>query len=75
MESISLQCPVTIKVKVTDSKDNQRTYTLNITRGKVADSEDDIYLDELELNEGELEFSKDDTSYTVNLLFIAYISL
>lgn len=56
-----------VKVKVTDSKDNQRTYTLNITRGKVAATEDDIYLDELELNEGKLEFSREATSYTVNL--------
>jgi glucan-binding YG repeat protein len=56
-----------VKVKVTDSKDNQRTYTLNITRGSQSDGQEDIYLDTLQLNKGKLEFSKEDNSYTVDL--------
>ncbi len=57
----------TIKVKVTDDKDNQRTYTLNITRGDASDTQDDIYLDELKINHGSLDFSEDETEYTVDL--------
>lgn len=56
-----------IKVKVTDSKDNQRTYTINITRGDESDGEDDIYLDNLTLSEGDIDFSQDETSYDVDL--------
>lgn len=58
-----------IKVKVTDDKDNQRTYTLNITRGSASssDNQDDIYLDELSLSEGDIDFSEDDTTYEVKL--------
>jgi glucan-binding YG repeat protein len=56
-----------IKVKVTDDKDNQRTYTLNITRGSSSNNQDDIYLNNLTISEGKLDFSNDDTSYEVNL--------
>lgn len=56
-----------IKIKVTDSKDNQRTYTLNVTRGDDSDNEDDIYLDHITLSEGDIDFSKDDNSYNVDL--------
>lgn len=56
-----------IKVKVTDSKDNQRTYTLNITRGNSSDTQDNIYLDELKINHGSLDFSKDKDDYDVNV--------
>lgn len=55
-----------IKVKVTDDKDNQRTYTLNITRG-TSTGQDSVYLDELKLSEGNIDFSKDTNSYEVNL--------
>ena len=56
-----------IKVKVTDSKDNQRTYTLNITRGDASEGQDDIYLDELKIDHGSLDFSKDKDDYDVNV--------
>lgn len=57
-----------IKIKVTDSKDNQRTYTLNVTRGSSSDdAQDEIYLDELTLSEGDIDFDKDETEYTVDL--------
>ncbi|EHJ02152.1 cell wall binding repeat-containing protein [Clostridium sp. DL-VIII] len=56
-----------IKVKVTDNKDNQRTYTLNITRGNSSDTEDDIYLDDLTLSDGDIDFSEDETSYDVDV--------
>lgn len=57
-----------IKVKVTDSKDNQRTYTLNITRGSSSDSQqDDVFLTNLETNEGEIDFDQDETSYKLNV--------
>lgn len=57
-----------IKVKVTDSKDNQRTYILNITRGNSSDSEqDDVFLTNLETNEGDIDFSEDETSYKLNV--------
>lgn len=56
-----------IKVKVTDDDDNQRTYTLNITKGSSSDSEDDVYLNDLTISKGELDFSSDDTSYEVDL--------
>ncbi|WP_297417407.1 cadherin-like beta sandwich domain-containing protein [Clostridium sp.] len=56
-----------IKVKVTDSEDNQRTYTLNVTRGDSSDSQDDIYLDDLTISEGDIEFSKDEASYDVDV--------
>lgn len=56
-----------IKIKVTDDKDNQRTYTLNITRGNSSDSQDDIYLDDLTISEGNLDFSQDETSYDVDV--------
>ena len=55
-----------IKVKVTDDKDNQRTYTLNITRGD-STNQDAVYLDQLELSEGKIEFSEDVSSYKVDL--------
>lgn len=57
-----------IKVKVTDDKDNQRTYTLNVTRGdSSSDNQDDIYLDNLSLSEGDIDFSQDETTYDVDL--------
>lgn len=57
-----------IKVKVTDSKDNQRTYTLNITRGSSSSEEqDDIFLSNLEINEGDIDFSQDETSYKLDV--------
>lgn len=57
-----------IKVKVTDSKDNQRTYTLNVTRGNSSSSEqDEVYLSTLETNEGDIDFSQDTTSYKLNV--------
>ncbi len=55
------------KIKVTDDKDNQRTYTLNITRGDASKKQDDIYLDDLTLSDGNIDFSKDTSSYTVDL--------
>lgn len=58
-----------IKIKVTDSKDNQRIYTLNITRGNSSDTdtEGDVYLSNLELDEADLDFSEDDSSYEVDV--------
>ena len=56
-----------IKIKVTDDKDNQRTYTLNVTRGSSSDNQDEIYLDNLTISEGTLDFSTEDTSYNVDL--------
>lgn len=56
-----------IKIKITDDKDNQRTYTLNITRGSSSSNQDDIYLSNLTLSEGQIDFSDEDTSYDVNL--------
>ncbi|AWK50051.1 cell wall-binding protein [Clostridium beijerinckii] len=57
-----------IKIKVTDAKDNQRTYTLNITRGdSSSDEQDDIYIDNITLSDGELDFSQDESSYEVDL--------
>ena len=57
-----------IKIKITDDKDNQRTYTLNITRGSSSsDNQDQIYLDDLTISEGTLDFSADKTSYNVDL--------
>lgn len=56
-----------IKVKITDDKDNQRVYTINVTRGEDSDNEDDIYLDELTLSKGDIDFSEDETSYNVDL--------
>lgn len=56
-----------IKVKVTDNKDNQRTYTLNITRGSSSSNQDDVYLDNLTISEGDIDFSKDDSNYDVDV--------
>ena len=57
-----------VKVKVTDDKDNQRTYTLNIIRGKSSDKdEDEIYLDDIKLSEGKLDFDSEKSEYTVDL--------
>ncbi|MFT8350501.1 cadherin-like beta sandwich domain-containing protein [Clostridium saccharoperbutylacetonicum] len=56
-----------IKIKVTDSKDNQRTYTLTVTRGDASNAQDNIYLDNIALDEGSIDFSKDTNSYTVDL--------
>ena len=56
-----------IKVKVTDSKDNQRTYTLNITRGTVSNNQDNIYLENIITSEGTLEFLRDTTTYKLDL--------
>ncbi|WP_293983203.1 cadherin-like beta sandwich domain-containing protein [uncultured Clostridium sp.] len=58
-----------IKIKVTDSKDNQRVYTLNITRGSASDSNSnsDVNLSSLELDEADLDFSEDKTSYEVDV--------
>lgn len=56
-----------IKVKVTDNKDNQRTYTLNITRGSASSNQDDVYLNDLTISEGELKFSQEDVNYKVEL--------
>ena len=57
-----------IKVKVTDSSDNQRVYTLNIVRGSESDTEqDDIYLENLDLSEGDIDFDEEKTSYSVNV--------
>lgn len=58
-----------IKIKVTDSKDNQRVYTLNITRGSASDSNNnsDVNLSSLELDEADLDFSEDKTSYEVDV--------
>jgi hypothetical protein len=57
-----------ITVKVTDDKDNQRTYTLNITRGdSSSEDQDDIYIDDITLSDGEIDFSEDESSYEVDL--------
>jgi len=56
-----------IKIKVTDDKDNQRTYTLNVIRGSSSNNQDDIYLNDLIISEGKLNFSEEDTSYDVDL--------
>jgi glucan-binding YG repeat protein len=56
-----------IKIKVTDSKDNQRTYTLTVTRGDASNAQDNIYLDNITLDNGSIDFSKDTNSYTVDL--------
>ncbi|WP_315072903.1 cadherin-like beta sandwich domain-containing protein [uncultured Clostridium sp.] len=57
----------TIKIKVTDDKDNQRTYTLNVTRGDASDTRADVYLDKLKLDHGDINFSEDEDDYTVDL--------
>ena len=57
-----------IKIKVTDDKDNQRTYTLNVTRGSSSSAnQDQIYLDDLTISKGTLDFSAEDTSYDVDV--------
>jgi glucan-binding YG repeat protein len=56
-----------IKIKVTDDKDEQRTYTLNITRGDASNTQDDIYLDELKISDGSIDFSKDTNDYSVDV--------
>lgn len=56
-----------IKIKVTDDKDNQRTYTLNITKGSSSNNQDDVYLSNLSVSEGEIDFSDEDTSYDVKV--------
>jgi glucan-binding YG repeat protein len=56
-----------IKVKVTDSKDNQRTYTLNIKRGTATNNQDNIYLENITTSEGTLEFLRDTTTYKIDL--------
>lgn len=58
-----------IKIKVTDDKDNQRVYTLNITRGSESDGDNngDVYLSSLELDEADLGFEEDKTSYDVDV--------
>ncbi|MDO5518740.1 MAG: cadherin-like beta sandwich domain-containing protein, partial [Clostridium sp.] len=57
-----------IKIKITDSKDNQRTYTLNVTRGtSSSDEQDEIYLSTLETSEGDIDFSSEDTSYSLDV--------
>ena len=58
-----------VKIKITDNKDNQRVYTLNITR-KAASGEviqDNIYLSDIVLDEGDISFDKDETSYDIEL--------
>jgi glucan-binding YG repeat protein len=55
------------KIKVTDDNDNQRTYTVNITRGDASNTQDDIYLDNLTISEGTLDFLKDESAYNVDL--------
>lgn len=56
-----------IKIKITDDKDNQRTYTLNITRGDASNTQDDVYLDDLKISDGSLDFSKDKNTYSVDV--------
>ncbi len=57
-----------IKIKVTDDKDNQRTYTLNVTRGSSSSNDqDDVYLNDLTISEGNLDFSDEDSSYDVDI--------
>lgn len=57
-----------IKVKVTDSKDNQRIYTLNVVRGNESDTDqDDIYLSNIEVDEKEIDFQEDKTSYKMDV--------
>ncbi|WP_294405719.1 cadherin-like beta sandwich domain-containing protein [uncultured Clostridium sp.] len=58
-----------IKIKVTDSKDNQRVYTLNVTRGNSSDSNSssNVNLSSLELNKADLDFTEDKTSYEVDV--------
>jgi len=57
-----------IKIKVTDDKDNQRTYILNVVRGNASDTEqDEIYLDDLDLSEGEIEFDQEKCSYKIKV--------
>ena len=58
-----------VKIKITDNKDNQRVYTLNITR-KAASGEviqDNIYLSDIVLDEGDISFDADETSYDIEL--------
>lgn len=60
-----------IKIKVTDSKDNQRVYTLNITRKAAAGEviQDNIYLSEINFDDDDayIDFDKDETSYDVDV--------
>ena len=57
-----------IKVKVTDSSDNQRTYTLNITRGSSKDADQDaVFLRNLETDEGDIDLSEDETEYKITV--------
>lgn len=58
-----------IKIKVTDRDDNQRVYTLNITRGSSSDSSNSskINLRNLELDEADIEFDESKTSYSAKV--------
>ena len=57
-----------IKIKVTDDKDNQRTYTLNVTRGSSSNNDqDEIYLRDISLSDGKINFSEEDTTYKIDL--------
>jgi glucan-binding YG repeat protein len=57
-----------IKIKVTDDKDNQRTYTLNIQRGDSSSSNQDrVYLESLTLSDGNIDFSAENTTYDVDI--------
>ncbi len=63
-----------IKIEIEDDDGNQRTYTLNIYRGKKSDSDssnsdsqDDIYLDDITLSDGTIKFSKKTSVYDVNV--------
>lgn len=55
----------TIKIKVTNDEEAEKTYTLNIVSGEV--DQDDIYLNNLSLSNNSINFSKEVTDYNVNV--------
>lgn len=55
----------TIDVVVQDDNDDERTYTLHITRGYSSDSQSDSYLDELSISGNSINLSNDKTTYDV----------
>lgn len=53
-----------VKVKVQNSDNKSKTYTLNITRGE--SNSDNIYLSDISLSAGNINFKKETSSYDVN---------
>lgn len=54
-----------IKIIVENSDDLSKTYTLNITRGKL--NSDNLYLNNIIINQGNINFQKETSSYDINV--------